>query len=103
MHFTGYMKSGSDQLFNEVWGLEIIATDNMLADGLRSMLDDGDLLVRAGLIIPFLNQNRRCRLRLAVLFILSAARLRVVFDLEMELEEHFHTCLLKLILLRNPM
>lgn len=75
----------------------------MLADELRNMLEDGDLLVRAGLIIPFLNQNRRCRLRLAVLFILSAFCLRVILDLEMELKEHFHTCPLKLILLRNPM
>jgi hypothetical protein len=75
----------------------------MLADELRNMLEDSDLLVRAGLIIPFLNQNRRCRLRLAVLFILSAVRLRVILDLEMELEEHFYTCPLKLILLRNPM
>ncbi|SDW43510.1 hypothetical protein SAMN05421882_101124 [Nitrosomonas communis] len=39
------------------------------------------------IIIPFLNQNRLCRLHFAVLFILSAVRLRVIFDLEMELDD----------------
>ena len=46
---------------------------------------DSTLLV----LIPFLNQNWLCRLNLAcglaVLFILSAVRLRAIFDLEMEL------------------
>ncbi|SFM49257.1 hypothetical protein SAMN05421863_103139 [Nitrosomonas communis] len=37
------------------------------------------------LVIPFLNQNGLCRLHLAVLFIQSAAYLRVIFDLEMKL------------------
>ena len=35
-------------------------------------------------LIPILNQNLLCRLPLAVLFILSAARLLVIFDLEIE-------------------
>ena len=40
-------------------------------------------------LIPFLNQNGFCRLHLAVLFvlILSVARFRVIFDLEMELSK----------------
>lgn len=35
-------------------------------------------------MIPFLNQNLLCRPRLAALGALSATRLLVIFDLEME-------------------
>ncbi|WP_139225250.1 hypothetical protein [Nitrosomonas sp. Nm34] len=37
-------------------------------------------------VISLLNQNWLCRLHLAVLWMLSVARLRIIFNLEMELD-----------------